>query len=98
MGSFMVLAVNDKQVKTLKVLNALRLITIVSCDDFFSPFTNELACKMVYVREKGGIATNLVIKLFNKGFLVSKEGNDRRNFNEIVTKINKLFEEGITDE
>lgn len=86
-----IIAVNNTQIKFLKVLEKLHIIKVLGCDDMKFTLSDRILGKMVYISSAQSIMLWLH-KKFNSGFLVSKDGTDRRDFEAIVTFINKNLE------
>ena len=91
MNNVAIISVNNTQIRVIRMLEKLHLIKIVGCDDIKPTLSDRLICKMAYISSAKWIMM-LLHRLFNSGFLVSKNGQDRRNFEEIVTVINEGLE------
>lgn len=91
MDNVAIISVNNTQIRVIQTLEKLHIIKIVGCDDIKPTLNDRLICKMAYISSTKWIMA-LMHKLFNSGFLVSKNGQDRRNFEEIVAFINEGLE------
>ena len=91
MNNVAIISVNNTQIRFIQTLEKLHIIKIVGCDDIKPTLSDRLICKMAYISSAKWIMM-LLHRLFNSGFLVSKNGQDRRNFEEIVTVINEGLE------
>lgn len=91
MNNVAIISVNNTQIRVIQMLERLHIIKIVGCDDIKPTLSDRLICKVAYISSAKWIMT-LMHRLFNSGFLVSKNGQDRRNFEEIVTAINEAWE------
>ena len=91
MDNVAIILVNNVQVRLIQVLEKLHIIKVIACDDLKRTLSDRLVCKMAYISSAKWIMS-LLHDSFNSGFLVSKNGQDRRNFEEIVTFINEGLE------
>lgn len=87
-----IVVINNKQKKLVYFVERLGLIKIEGFDGMRHQLGGNPIGSFVYI---SGVpfVVNKIQKLFNKGFLISENGIDRKNFNFIAEIINESLEE-----
>lgn len=92
-----IVVINDKQRKLVYFLEKIGLIKIEGYDGLRYHLSGNVVGSFVYISGVRVIRKFLQEK-FNEGFLISKDGIDRKNFNHLADTIDRILEESEADE